>query len=279
MANALDEQAPPSLPGGVAVVGRGGAGGSAPLLRVEHLVKHYGGVRAVDGVSFTVAAGTITGLIGPNGAGKSTVLSVVSGFTPPTGGRIWFDGRDVTGLPMHRLARTGLVRTFQLARVFGGLTTLENLLVAAPRQRGLSPLGVLGGRFVWGAEERRLVERARALLRRFGMASKADDYARTLSGGQKRAVEIMRCLMMRPRLLLLDEPMAGLSPRLVVELEQILVELRDEGLALLVVEHELETVDRLCATVVAMAHGRVIAEGTMADLRTRREVQDSYVVG
>ncbi len=279
MANALDEQAPPSLPGGVAVVGRGGAGGSAPLLRVEHLVKHYGGVRAVDGVSFTVAAGTITGLIGPNGAGKSTVLSVVSGFTPPTGGRIWFDGRDVTGLPMHRLARTGLVRTFQLARVFGGLTTLENLLVAAPRQRGLSPLGVLGGRFVWGAEERRLVERARALLRRFGMASKADDYARTLSGGQKRAVEIMRCMMMRPRLLLLDEPMAGLSPRLVVELEQILVELRDEGLALLVVEHELETVDRLCATVVAMAHGRVIAEGTMADLRTRREVQDSYVVG
>ncbi len=279
MANALDEQAPPSLPGGVAVAGRGGAGGSAPLLRVEHLVKHYGGVRAVDGVSFTVAAGTITGLIGPNGAGKSTVLSVVSGFTPPTGGRIWFDGRDVTGLPMHRLARTGLVRTFQLARVFGGLTTLENLLVAAPRQRGLSPLGVLGGRFVWGAEERRLVERARALLRRFGMASKADDYARTLSGGQKRAVEIMRCLMMRPRLLLLDEPMAGLSPRLVVELEQILVELRDEGLALLVVEHELETVDRLCATVVAMAHGRVIAEGTMADLRTRREVQDSYVVG
>jgi branched-chain amino acid transport system permease protein len=249
------------------------------ILGVDRLEKHYGGVRAVDGVSFTVERGSITGLIGPNGAGKSTVLAVIGGYVSPTAGRIQFDSADITGHPMHARARVGLVRTFQMARVFGNLTTIENLLVAAPRQRGESAAGILAGRRFWRGEERRLVETARALLDTFGMSSKADDPARTLSGGQKRAVEIMRALMMEPKLLLLDEPMAGLSPSLSRQLEDMLLRLAGDGLSLLLVEHELDTVDRLCGKVVVMAQGRVLSEGRMAELRLSREVQDAYVIG
>jgi ABC-type branched-subunit amino acid transport system ATPase component len=252
---------------------------SAPVLEVERLEKHYGGVHAADGVSFTVERGSITGLIGPNGAGKSTVLAVIGGYVPPSGGRIRFEGVDVTGHPMYKLARRGLVRTFQLPRVFGNLTTIENLLVAAPGQRGERPSGVVGGRRFWRSQERQLVDDARSALETFGMAAKADEPARNLSGGQKRAVEIMRVLMMKPTLLLLDEPMAGLSPSLSRELEDILLKLAEGGMSLLLVEHELETVDRLCGKVVVMAQGKVLSEGRMSELRLSREVQDAYVIG
>jgi ABC-type branched-subunit amino acid transport system ATPase component len=250
-----------------------------PILEVEGLVKHFGGVHAVDGVSFTVERGSITGIIGPNGAGKSTVLAVVSGFLQPTDGRVRFDGQDVTGLPMHRLARRGLVRTFQLARVFGGLTALENLAVAAPHQLGERALGVLGGRWSWGTEEPQVVERAQRMLQTFGLADKENDLARNLSGGQRRAVEIMRVLMAEPKLLVLDEPMAGLSPALSRQLEEALMRLVEDGLSLLIVEHELDTVDRICGKVVVMAQGRVLAQGKMAEHRLSKEVQDAYVLG
>jgi branched-chain amino acid transport system ATP-binding protein len=249
------------------------------ILRVDELVKTYGGVRAVDGVSFTVERGSITGLIGPNGAGKSTVLGVISGFLAPTSGHIWFDGEDISGKPMHRIARKGLVRTFQMARVFGGLTALENLLVSVPNQRGESALGIVGGSWYWRAQERELLEHARELFNRFGLEGKEDEYGRNLSGGQKRAVEIMRALMMKPRMLLLDEPMAGLSPALSLQLERTFVRLAEEGLTLLIVEHELDTVDRICGKVIVMSQGRVLSEGRMSELRTRKEVQDAYVIG
>jgi ABC-type branched-subunit amino acid transport system ATPase component len=236
-------------------------------------------VRAVDGVSFGVEPQTITGIIGPNGAGKSTALSVISGFVPPTSGRIHYDGRDVTSEPMHRRAQRGLVRTFQIARVFDGLTALENLMVAVPGQRALTPLGLLAGRRYWGRQEEELVERAYTMMTTFGMADKANERARNLSGGQRRAVEIMRALMMQPKLLLLDEPMAGLNPRLTHQLEDVFVSLRDQGLTLILIEHELDTVERICADVVVMAWGRILARGEMSELRTRREVQDAYVVG
>jgi ABC-type branched-subunit amino acid transport system ATPase component len=255
------------------------AGGAAPILEVDNLVKHYGGVHAVDGVSFSVGRGSITGLIGPNGAGKSTALAVIGGYVPASGGRVTFEGSDITATPMYVRARRGLVRTFQMARVFGNLTTIENLLVAAPGQRGETAAGVLRGRRFWRGQERELVEQARSLLDTFSMGAKADDLARTLSGGQKRAVEIMRALMMRPTLLLLDEPMAGLSPSLSRQLEDVLLGLAEGGLSLLLVEHELETVDRICGKVVVMAQGRVLSEGRMAELRLNREVQDAYVIG
>jgi len=256
-----------------------GDGGRAPILIVDGLVKRYGGVHAVDGASFTAAAGGITGLIGPNGAGKSTVLGLVSGFVRPDAGRITFDGRDVAVLPAHRRARLGIVRTFQLPREFRALTTIENLLVAAPGQRGESAAGVAAGRWRWRRDEDELAEAARGLLRLFGMAEAADERAGRLSGGQKRMLEVMRALMARPRLLLLDEPMAGLAPALAERLEAACRQLAAAGMSILLVEHELGVVERLCETVVVMAQGKVISEGRMAELRTRKEVQDAYVVG
>jgi len=250
-----------------------------PILEVQNLVKHYGGVHAVDGVSFSVERGTVTGLIGPNGAGKSTALNVIGGFLAPDSGRVLLDGEDVAGHPMHQLARRGLVRTFQLARVFGGLTTIENLLVAAPVQRGEGTLGILGGKRVWGKQEQQVLETAREMLGAFGMQDKADEYARNLSGGQKRAVETMRALMTKPKLLLLDEPMAGLSPSLSSQLEDLFLKLTHDGLSLLLVEHSLDTVDRICSNVIVMAQGKVLGEGRMTELRTRKDVQDAYVIG
>ncbi|MFZ1993916.1 MAG: ABC transporter ATP-binding protein [Solirubrobacteraceae bacterium] len=253
--------------------------GGSPVLEVQGLTKRYGGVRAMDGVSFAVERESITGLIGPNGAGKSTALAAICGFTRLTSGRICFDGADITHQPMHIRARQGLVRTFQMARVFGNLTAIENLLVAAPAQRGESIAGIVLGRRGWRRQECELVETARRMLDTFGMADMANEPARNLSGGQKRAVEIMRALMMKPKLLLLDEPMAGLSPSLSRQLEDVLLGLAADGLSLLLVEHELDTIDRLCGKVIVMAQGRVLSEGRMAQLRLNREVQDAYVIG
>ena len=179
----------------------------------------------------------------------------------------------------HVMGLEGLVRTFQLPSEFGQLTVLENLLVAAPDNRGESLLGALLGKRYWMPDEMRLVEQARGLLKRFGMSAKESDYAASLSGGQKRLVEIMRALMLRPRLLLLDEPMSGVHPSIVNEIAGYLEQLRDDGLTLLMVEHELHMVERLCDPVVVMAEGKVIGRGSMAALRQEREVVDAYLVG
>ncbi|MBA3841497.1 MAG: branched-chain amino acid ABC transporter ATP-binding protein/permease [Actinobacteria bacterium] len=249
------------------------------ILVVDDIHRDFGGVRAVDGATFSVQRGSITGLIGPNGAGKSTALGIVSGFVRAGRGTVRFDGADVTRAPNYRRARRGLVRTFQLSREFATLSTLENLVVAAPRARSESALGVLRGRRYWGAEEREITQRARRLLALFQMEDKAAERAGNLSGGQKRMLEVMRGVMTQPSLLLLDEPTAGLSPRLTQRLGDACLALREEGLSILLVEHELETVDRLCDTVIVMVQGKVFARGSMADLRTRKEVQEAYLVG
>jgi branched-chain amino acid transport system permease protein len=250
-----------------------------PLLAAEDVHRHFEGMHAVDGVSIEVPPGKITGLIGPNGAGKSTFLAVMAGTLPASSGTIIFDGSDVTHLPPYARARRGLVRTFQLPSEFARLTVLENLLVAAPGNRGDSLWGALRGRGYWLGDERRLVEKARVLLKRFGMTAKESDYAGTMSGGQKRLIEIMRALMLGPRLLLLDEPMSGVHPSIVEEIQQYLQDLRSEGLTVLMVEHELHMVERLCDWVIVMAQGKVIGSGTMAFLRQQREIVDAYLVG
>ena len=251
----------------------------APLLTATDVHRHFEGMHAVDGVSIQVLPGHLTGLIGPNGAGKSTFLAVLAGTLPASEGSIVFDGEEISALPAYQRARRGLVRTFQLPSEFGQLTVLENLLAAAPRNKGDSVLGALRGRRYWGEDEDALVERARGLLARFRMTEKEDQYAGDLSGGQKRLVEIMRALMLQPRLLLLDEPMAGVHPSIVGEIASYLESLRDEGLTILMVEHQLAIVERLCDPVIVMAQGKVIGRGSLVELRRQREVVDAYLVG
>lgn len=250
-----------------------------PMLVAQDVHRHFEGMHAVDGVSIEILPGHITGLIGPNGAGKSTFLAVLAGTLPATSGTITFDGHDITNLPAYKRARLGLVRTFQLPSEFARLTVIENLLVAAPHHKGESLYGALLGKRYWGKDEDRLVAEARGLLKRFGMTAKESDYAGDMSGGQKRLIEIMRALMLHPRLLLLDEPMSGVHPSIIGEIASYLEALRDEGLTICMVEHELHMVDRLCDPVVVMAQGRVIGRGSMTELRQQREVVDAYLVG
>lgn len=249
------------------------------LLVVEDLRRDFGGLAAVDGVSFTASRGRITGLIGPNGAGKSTALNVIAGALKPSGGSVRYRGREIAGLPPHKIARSGLIRTFQLSAEFAQLTVMENLLVAAPAQIGESVTGAILGKWRWRRQEERYIEEAWQLLDRFQMSEKVDEYAGNLSGGQKRLLELMRALIAKPDFLLLDEPMAGVNPTLTRSIERHLLELRDEGLSMLLVEHELGVVDRLCEPVVVMARGRVIATGTMKELRSDQDVLDAYLVG
>jgi branched-chain amino acid transport system ATP-binding protein len=249
------------------------------MILADDVHRHFEGMRAVDGVSLEVPRAQITGLIGPNGAGKSTFLAVVAGTLPASGGRIVFDGVDITRMPAHRRARMGLVRTFQLPSEFAHLTVLENLLVAATNHRGDSLVGALLGRRYWAEDEERLVAEARGFLRRFGMSAKESDYAGTMSGGQKRLIEIMRALMLHPKCLLLDEPMSGVHPRVVAEIQHYLQVLRADGLTILMVEHELHLVEQLCDSVFVMAQGKLIGSGTMATLRRQREIVDAYLVG
>jgi branched-chain amino acid transport system permease protein len=274
----------PSAVGGERARGDSGNPGSgerdaAVVLEAAGVSREFGGVRAVDDVSFVVRQGTLTGLIGPNGAGKSTLLAMLAGTLPVSSGKVVYLGQDVTSLAAFRRARIGLVRTFQLASEFKRLTVMENLVSSVQRNRGDSFFGAMGGRRYWGADERAAVARASALLERFGLTDYANNYAGDLSGGQRRLVEIMRALMAQPRMLLLDEPMAGVHPRLARRIGNELVALCAEGMTILMVEHELAIMDEFCDPVVVMAEGAVLAEGTMQQLRGRQEVVEAYLVG
>jgi branched-chain amino acid transport system permease protein len=263
-----------------------GSSGAVPLaqpgevvLEVVGVSREFGGVRAVDDVSFSVRAGTLTGLIGPNGAGKSTLLAMLAGTLPVSSGRVIYRGQDVTGLAAFRRARLGLVRTFQLASEFKRLTVMENLLSAVPGNRGDSFRGAVLGKRYWRADETAAIARAEGMLERFGLEGFANHYAGDLSGGQRRLVEIMRALMAEPGMLLLDEPMAGVHPNLARRIGDQLLALCAEGMTILMVEHELAIMDEFCDPVVVMAEGSVLAEGTMAQLRARSEVVEAYLVG
>ncbi|MGI8448349.1 MAG: branched-chain amino acid ABC transporter ATP-binding protein/permease [Streptosporangiaceae bacterium] len=256
----------------------GGAEGAATL-SVRDLSRDFGGVQAVDELAFDLAPGQVTGLIGPNGAGKSTALKLIAGASRPSAGQVMVDGVEVAGWPAHKVARLGVIRTFQHTSEFARLTVLENLLTAAPGQPGDSLGGALLGRRHSRSRQRQLLDEAWALLADFQLTAAADSYAGKLSGGQRRLVEIMRALMARPRVLLLDEPMAGVNPTLRLTIEEHLQRLRDDGLTMLMVEHELGSVERVCDSVIVMAQGKVLATGTMAELRTNQEVVSAYLTG
>jgi branched-chain amino acid transport system permease protein len=254
--------------------------GTRPVvLEAIHLVRDFGGVRAVNDVSLAVRHGTLTGLIGPNGAGKSTLLAILAGTLRASSGTVIYQGQDITGRPAFRRARLGLVRTFQLASEFKRLTVLENLLTAVPSNRGDTLRGAIAGRRYWKGDEAAAIARARAVLARFGLEGIANDYAGDLSGGQRRLVEIMRALMAEPGMLLLDEPMAGVHPNLARRIGHELLALCQEGMTILMVEHELAIMDEFCDPVAVMAEGAVLAEGSMAQLRGRSEVVEAYLAG
>jgi neutral amino acid transport system ATP-binding protein len=243
-----------------------------PLLDVRDVAHAFGGVRAVDGATFDVEAGSITGLIGPNGAGKSTLFNCISGFLRPRSGRVSMDGRRIDRLPPHRIARAGLVRTFQTPRALIRMTVAENVMLATPRHPG-ERLGRLGR-----SREREAEARAAELLALVGLDGHAQALAGTLSGGQRKLLDLIRALMAEPRLLLLDEPMAGVNPTTRVQLLQHIRDLRDrDGITLLIVEHDLDFIMGASDRVIVMNDGRVIADGTPEEVRGDERVVDAYL--
>jgi len=252
---------------------------AGPILEVSGVSLAFGGTLAVRDVSITVAPGEILAIVGPNGAGKSSLVEIISGAMKPAAGRVIFNGVDVTRKPAYQVARLGLTRTYQLPTEFRQMTVLENLLVGVPGQRGAKLRFALAGRRTWTQEEAELRVKARALLQDFSLTAWEDVYAGNLSGGQRRILEIARALMTEPKILVLDEPTAGVTPSIVAEIERLVEVLRARGLTFLIIEHELEFVERQADRVVVMAAGRVVADGTMAELRLNPEVIDAYLVG
>jgi branched-chain amino acid transport system permease protein len=249
------------------------------ILLSENLTREFNGVTVVSDVSIEIQRGRLTGIIGPNGAGKSTTLAMLAGTLAPTSGRIIYEGRDITSMPSHERARAGIIRTFQLASEFKRLTVLENLVSAIPRQQGDTFWGAARGRRFWGQEDKVNIDRAQEMLEGFGLTQYADSYAGGLSGGQRRLVEIMRALLAEPKVLLLDEPMAGVHPSLAHKIGDQLTRLVDSGMTIAMVEHELAIMDAFCDPVIVLAEGTVLAQGTMAELRANAEVVEAYLVG
>jgi ABC-type branched-subunit amino acid transport system ATPase component len=247
------------------------------MLEARGLFKSYGGIDAIAGVDLRLPHGRITGLIGPNGAGKTTVLNILSGVERPSAGKITLSGRDVTGLPAHRLAALGLVRTFQICRDLGRLTVLENLLVARPRQTGEDVIGLFARRQRVRDEEASGIAEARALLARVDLWPLADAPAASLSGGQKKLMELCRALMLDPQVVLLDEPAAGVAPAAREVLIATVRSLAARGITVLIVEHDLEAVAALCDHVYVMASGRVLTEGAFHDVMRDRNVLEAYL--
>jgi len=256
-----------------------GDGEGDAILQIDGLRKTFGGITAVDDASFAVERGTITGLIGPNGAGKSTTFDLVTGFTRPDGGEVTFDGRPITGLAPHQIAQAGLVRTFQITREFPDMTVLENLMVGPKDQRGesLSRAILPGARQAVVAQERELVGRVWETLDTFEIDHLADEYARSLSGGQRKLLELARALLTEPELLLLDEPMAGVNPSLEEKLLDRIHELQAEGYSFLLVEHDMDLIMEHCDRVIVMHQGTVLAEGEPADIRNNEQVIEAYL--
>ncbi|HEX8992739.1 MAG TPA: ABC transporter ATP-binding protein [Anaerolineales bacterium] len=248
-----------------------------PILSVRDVRHAFGGVQAVNGCSLDVPAGTISALIGPNGAGKTTLVNLVTGMLRLQAGNVHYAGTDVSNWPPDRVARSGLLRTFQLSREFTKLTVLENLLVAATGQIDESPFGALFRRRSIRARERELVEKARSLLSIFSLDDLRDEWAENLSGGQKRLLELARAVMAEPKLLILDEPMAGVNPALMTRLEEHIRQLRQRGITFLIVEHNLNVVERLCDQVIVMAEGKTLASGRMSEHRANPEVVRAYL--
>lgn len=247
------------------------------VLRAEQVSRSFGGVAAVRDCSVDVPELSILGLVGPNGAGKSTLLRILAGEIRADSGKVIWGAEDITRWPPHRRGAAGLVKTFQMGGEVGRLTVLENLLLGVQDNPGERLGNALFRRRQWKYSERRSIERGMELLDLVGLVHHADDYASTLSGGERRLLELCRALMAHPKLLLLDEPMTGVSPVLRDRLIDLLLGIHQEGVTCVIVEHALDVVERLCAKVAVMAEGGVIALGSMDEIRANEAVINAYL--
>ena len=257
---------------------RSGEGTARPILEVEGVIKRFGGIRAVDGASLDVRRGSITALIGPNGAGKTTLFNVITGFYRGEAGSVSFEGRQVLRRPPHVIARLGMVRTFQITKALARMPVIDNMMLAAPDQPGERLYNVVFRPREVQQRERDLRDTALELLEVFDLARLADEYAGTLSGGQRKLLELARALMTSPQMLLLDEPMAGINPVLGARLLDHMQRLRsNQGMTFLFIEHDMEVVMGHSDRVIVMAEGRVIADGKPESVRRDERVIDAYL--
>jgi branched-chain amino acid transport system ATP-binding protein len=247
-----------------------------PILVIDKVVRRFGGLTAVDVGHLEIQRGSITALIGPNGAGKTTFFNQLTGFDTADEGSWTFNGKQFRGVPAHRVARQGMVRTFQLTKALSKLTVMENMRLGAQNQRGENFFrALLPGS--WRRQEDEITERAEELLERFKLAAKRDDFAGSLSGGQRKLLEMARALMVGPELVMLDEPMAGVNPALTQSLLGHVKALREEGMSVLFVEHDMDMVRDISDWVVVMAQGGVIAEGPPDTIMSDQRVVDAYL--
>lgn len=247
-----------------------------PILTVDGVRRHFGGIVAVDVKHLEVQRGSITALIGPNGAGKTTLFNLLSGFDTPDVGEWRFDGHNMSRVVAHKTASMGMVRTFQLTKSLTKMSVIENMKLGAMHQSGEKWWnGLLP--FTWRAQEKKIEERADALLARFKMDHMRNEYAGTLSGGQRKLLEMARALMTQPRLVMLDEPMAGVNPALKQSLNEHIRGLRDDGMTVLFVEHDMDMVNDVADWVVVMAEGMLIAEGTPEQIGSNPQVIEAYL--
>lgn len=247
-----------------------------PIIVADNITRTFGGLTAVQVEHLEIPRGAITALIGPNGAGKTTLFNLLTGFDKPDTGEWTFDGTAISGIPAFKVARKGQVRTFQLTKALGLLTVLDNMKLGAKGQSGESLARALFPWF-WRKEEQAIEARAIDLLTRFKLDAKKDDYAASLSGGQRKLLEMARALMSEPSLVMLDEPMAGVNPALTQSLLDHILNLKNEGMTVLFVEHDMHMVRHIADWVVVMAEGRVVAEGDPHEVMANPAVIDAYL--
>ncbi|WP_051399989.1 ABC transporter ATP-binding protein [Haloechinothrix halophila] len=258
------------------VVAEPGVAKPDPIMVADNVTRRFGGLHAVNVDHLEVQRGAITALIGPNGAGKTTFFNLLTGFDRAGSGKWTFDGDDMSHMPAYRVARHGMVRTFQLTKALARLTVLENMLLGATEQRGERMFNALI-RPLWGGQEQANRVRAEELLDRFKLIHLKDAYAGTLSGGQRKLLEMARGLMVQPKMIMLDEPMAGVNPALVQSLLQHIIDLRDEGMTVCFVEHDMDMVMGISDWIVVLAEGEIIAEGRPSEIGANRAVIDAYL--
>jgi branched-chain amino acid transport system ATP-binding protein len=260
----------------VGLAGEPGVSKPDPILVADEVLRRFGGLTAVDVDHLEVQRGAITALIGPNGAGKTTFFNLLTGFDQADAGHWQFEGRDLAGVPAHQVARRGMVRTFQLTKSLARLTVLDNLKLGATGQRGEGFFASLV-RPLWRAQEEEVEARAEELLGQFNLGHMRDEYAGSLSGGQRKLLEMARALMVQPTMVMLDEPMAGVNPALTQSLLGHVKQLREDGMTVMFVEHDMDVVHDISDWVIVMGEGRVIAEGTPDQISSNEAVIDAYL--